>query len=146
MGGVDKVDQVTTYYSTPRKTSRWQLKLFFHMVDICLWNANYLFNIDNQEIMTYLKFRDSIIERYVSTSIAPQPSPQPNQQHFPQAVSGSRVRCRYCSRQGKNSTSKFVCNICTDEKHRPVGLCFKNENNCFIKFHTEKLHLNFVRK
>lgn len=39
MGGVDKADQLTSYYTTPQKTMRWQLKVFFHMIDICLWNA-----------------------------------------------------------------------------------------------------------
>lgn len=29
MGGVDKADQLTSYYSTPRKTIKWQLKVFF---------------------------------------------------------------------------------------------------------------------
>lgn len=67
MGGVDKADQMTLYYSSPRKTLRWHLKLLFHLFDLCIWNACCLFNFNKpkKEKKTYLQFRDSIISAWL---------------------------------------------------------------------------------
>nr|CAH7724533.1 unnamed protein product [Callosobruchus chinensis] len=43
MSGVDRADQMMSYYSSPRKTIRWYRKVFFHLIDICLWNACFLY-------------------------------------------------------------------------------------------------------
>lgn len=40
-GVVDKGDQIMCYYNTPRKTIRWYLKVFFHCVNVCAWNASF---------------------------------------------------------------------------------------------------------
>lgn len=50
MSGVDRSDQMLSYYTTPRKTIRWYLKLFFHFVDICLWNGTYLHNVAKKKL------------------------------------------------------------------------------------------------
>ncbi|KAJ8959751.1 hypothetical protein NQ314_006180 [Rhamnusium bicolor] len=44
MSGVDRSDQMISYYTTPRKTIRWYLKVFFHLIDVCLWNSTYINN------------------------------------------------------------------------------------------------------
>ncbi|KAE9525645.1 hypothetical protein AGLY_014172 [Aphis glycines] len=45
MSGRDRADQMMSYYPMPRKCMRWYIKVFFHLVDICLWNSNYLYNL-----------------------------------------------------------------------------------------------------
>lgn len=45
MSGIDRADKMMSYYPMPRKCMRWYIKVFFHLVDICLWNSNYLYNL-----------------------------------------------------------------------------------------------------
>ena len=45
MSGVDKSDQLLQYYSMNRKTVKWWKKLFFHLVELCLINAQKLYNM-----------------------------------------------------------------------------------------------------
>lgn len=137
MGGIDKADQLTSYYTTPRKTIRWQLKVFFHFIDLCLWNALHLYNYgkskNNQ--LTYLHFRDSVIKDLLGDIQPSVPAPISGQ-HFPKKVA-KRLRCRYCSIKNKRSVSFYVCETCND-KGKPVALCLKS--NCFKRYHDEKLY------
>ncbi|KAJ2938058.1 hypothetical protein O0L34_g19381 [Tuta absoluta] len=43
MSGIDRADQMISYYSTARKFIRWYKKVLFHMLDVAVWNALYLF-------------------------------------------------------------------------------------------------------
>jgi hypothetical protein len=36
MSGIDRADQMVSYYSSPRKTLRWYKKVFFHVLDIAV--------------------------------------------------------------------------------------------------------------
>ncbi|KAJ8955069.1 hypothetical protein NQ314_006949 [Rhamnusium bicolor] len=39
----DRADQMISYYSCPRKSIRWNKKVIFHILDIVVWNAYYLY-------------------------------------------------------------------------------------------------------
>nr|CAI5847848.1 unnamed protein product [Callosobruchus analis] len=39
MSGVDRCNQLTSYYSCPRKTIRWYKKIIFHLLDVTVLNA-----------------------------------------------------------------------------------------------------------
>lgn len=60
MSGIDRADQMMSYYSMPRKCMLWYVKVFFHLVDICLWNSNYLYNLQVSKT-SHLEFRRHII-------------------------------------------------------------------------------------
>lgn len=82
MGGVDRMDQITSYYSTPRKTIRWQMKLFFHILDVYLWNSTFTYNF-NKNKLTYLQFRDAIIASWINEDpTAPTTSSGPRRSTF----------------------------------------------------------------
>lgn len=38
IGGIDHVDQMTSYYSSPRKTITWYKRVIFHLLDLTTWN------------------------------------------------------------------------------------------------------------
>lgn len=38
MLGIDRSEQMISYYSSPRKTIRWYKKVIFHFLDISVWN------------------------------------------------------------------------------------------------------------
>jgi hypothetical protein len=61
MSGIDRADQMIAYYSCPRKTIRWYKKVFFHMLDIAVWNSFYLANQCSTKKMKFLEFRDQLI-------------------------------------------------------------------------------------
>ena len=42
--GVDRSDQMLSYYSFERKTIKWWEKLFFHLFDLVVVNAHILHN------------------------------------------------------------------------------------------------------
>ncbi|KAE9545294.1 hypothetical protein AGLY_000837 [Aphis glycines] len=44
MSGIDRSDQMVSYYSCPRKTARWYKKVLFHLLDISIWNSYFIFN------------------------------------------------------------------------------------------------------
>lgn len=67
MGGIDRKDQMVAYYSSPQKTIRWYKKVFFHLLDICVWNAFYVFKKYFKDDVKYsfLAFREELIKQMI---------------------------------------------------------------------------------
>ena len=77
MGGVDGLDQFTSYYSTPRKTIRWYNKAFIHLLDISVNNAYILFKeVKKQSGLPILKFRDALILQLTGYQPVQEPTPR----------------------------------------------------------------------
>ena len=53
--GVDKHDQLLSYYSFQRLSIKWWKKLFFHLIDISVVCTNVLFNISRENNKDHLK-------------------------------------------------------------------------------------------
>lgn len=43
MSGIDRCDQMLSYYSSPRKTIKWYKKVMFHLFDIAIWNSFFIY-------------------------------------------------------------------------------------------------------
>jgi hypothetical protein len=43
MGYVDKADMLMTLYKIDRKSKRWYMRIFFHFLDLAVYNAFMLF-------------------------------------------------------------------------------------------------------
>lgn len=39
MSGINRSDQMISYYTTSRKSCRWYMKTFSHIMDVALWNS-----------------------------------------------------------------------------------------------------------
>jgi len=50
--GVDRSDQMLSYYSFERKTMKWWKKLFFHLFDLAVVNAHILHNKTSNKKMS----------------------------------------------------------------------------------------------
>ena len=61
MSGVDRSDQMLSYYSCPRKTLRWYNKIGLHIFEIMLHNAHIIFGKILDKNMTILKFREGAV-------------------------------------------------------------------------------------
>lgn len=67
MSGVDRSDQMISYYSCPHKSAKWYKKVIFHLLDVAIWNTFYIYK-------TYFKkpdyrfkdFRDSLIKDLIN--------------------------------------------------------------------------------
>lgn len=65
MSGIDRSDQMVSYYSCPRKTIRWYKKVLFHFLDIAVWNAYFLFKKykkNNASTYHFVNYRDELIK------------------------------------------------------------------------------------
>lgn len=60
MGGVDRLDQMTAYYSSPRKTIRWYKKVLFHLLDMAVWNSYFLYRKYQIVFSTVQEFADHV--------------------------------------------------------------------------------------
>lgn len=130
MSGVDRSDQMLSYYTTPRKTVRWYLKVFFHFVDICLWNATHLYNQLNRKKLSFIQFRELIVIEFLQQA-QENVKITPGKQHYPKKQD-KRKRCRVCSATKKRTQTFFVCEICKDKDGHMIGLCV---DNCFQEYH-----------
>lgn len=135
MSGIDRSDQMISYYSTPRKSLRWYIKIFFHLLDASLWNSSYILskNMGNRKV-TYLQFRDTIITHYLQLQPAPHRPVRPRiDQDHKLVKGGKRVRCRQCFKtQKKRKGTFYYCEICKDNQGSSVGLC---PTPCFADWH-----------
>nr|CAI5827978.1 unnamed protein product [Callosobruchus analis] len=151
MSGVDRADQMISYYSCPRKTIRWHKKVIFHLLDVALWNAHYLFNCCNQNKKTLKQFRTEIIKSYLRispdqkdgrefvnyvqiTKSVPSKKSRLNAGHVleaiptPETVKGKRriyKRCKQCYIIKKRKETAWQCRDCLGKPSLCVGECFQ---------------------
>ncbi|KAE9543687.1 hypothetical protein AGLY_002083 [Aphis glycines] len=141
MSGIDRQDQMMSYYPCERKTLRWYKKIGFHFLQITLVNS-YLLYCKNVKKISYYDFRLSVINSLlypnkdtISDSIQPPYSRLP-QKHFPIKVDKNhkrryiRKRCRICATKGKRVETIYYCNKCEDQP----GLCLEL---CFEEYHSK---------
>lgn len=151
MGGVDKVDQHLVDYSTPRKRGKkYYKKIFFHLLDLALWNSYILYNKSGgtlSNLLYRLSVVEKIMESHHSEEMKPKhgrPSSTMNplrltERHFLDYIPATgkkanptrqcAVCCRVRDANGKKirRESRFYCPDCD------VALCVAP---CFRVYHT----------
>lgn len=65
MAGVDRTDQLTSYYSSPRKTIRWYKKIMFHLLDLTVLNSYILYKKGTNRKIPMLEFRNELIKSLI---------------------------------------------------------------------------------
>ena len=71
MHSVDTADQYVSYYPFIRKTVKWPKKVFFYLLQCCLFNSYVTFTKDNpNSCMSFLDFMSDITENLIHTSDA----------------------------------------------------------------------------
>ncbi|XP_065892156.1 piggyBac transposable element-derived protein 4-like [Dysidea avara] len=148
MGGVDKTDMQISLTECTRKTRKWYIKLFFHLVDMSLYNAYALYKVNTGKKLQFVEFRKHIVEQifeHHSTQLERTASPSavdnPNRlvgRHFPSPVPETpgqgrttQRRCHVCRTTTQRATKRketwFMCTDCN------VALCV---HPCFKDYHT----------
>ncbi|CAG5046111.1 unnamed protein product [Parnassius apollo] len=140
MSGVDRADQMISYYSSPRKTIRWYKKVMFHLLDVAVWNSFFIFKKYCQANCDFLLFREELIRRLldlpadltaeqvilarskydnrIRANLLPLPVST-----IDDDVGSSRVHGHWPEKipvqEGSNKTSKYLkCKMCTKKKVR----------------------------
>ncbi|KAG5881484.1 hypothetical protein JTB14_026541 [Gonioctena quinquepunctata] len=105
MSGIDLQDQMMAYYPSHRKTIRWYKKVGIHIIEMMLYNSFMIYNKHSVQKMSYLDFRQSIIDVFLPESAENVPVIR-EAHHYPSkcevAESGRKLRkrCRWCSQRG----------------------------------------------
>lgn len=101
MGGIDKVDQMLSYYSTERKSIKWYKKIAFHIFEMILFNSYFLFkkaNLNSKLVIFY--YRLKIID-YLCGSVEPTVLPPPQRN---KTINKTHFLSQFPSKTQNNST------------------------------------------
>ena len=152
MGGVDRLDQHIQHYEITRKRGKkYYKKIFFHFLDIALWNSFVLYKKKGRK-MDNLQYRKSLIEKLISNYHSDQdlrkqgrPPKKPGslrltERHFPEIIPPTDKKqaptrqCAVCCKSDEKGKkirreSRYYCDPCK------VGLCVAP---CFRIFHTKE--------
>lgn len=140
MGGVNTSDQMLGTHSVHRKTKRWYMTVFQHMVDIAVTNSyiisKQLAATRGERAPTRQQFQEELCAQLFKVPVDYQPpEPEPVEQqsfsHFPvpvaevqdvtQRATKGRRKCACCRR-----STPWQCK---------VGLCLQLDRNCFRLYH-----------
>lgn len=146
MGGVDKSDQLLSYYGFTHKTLKWSNRAAFHLFDMAIVNSYILYKLSKGK-KTHAQFRVDLacellleagatIPEDVHDTVQT-PANRLTGRHFPSKLQGStgiprcQRQCVVCSgKKGrKRKTSTYCCRKCN------VTLCIIP---CFELYHTYK--------
>ena len=67
MGGVNEVDKRIKPYQSRRKAPKWYKIIYFHAMDLAVYNCFILYRYQTRKKTTYLKFLLQLIEEIFST-------------------------------------------------------------------------------
>ena len=150
MLGVDKLDQLASYYSFLHKSVKWWRKVFFWCVEVAVINAYIVYKEQAQSIevrpMCHLAFRRQLIE-HLSEPLRSTAPPGPRRgprvrqslerlqpvRHF-MKKGDKRRDCVVCSNReegGSRHLTLYSCSTCSDNP----SLC---PSTCFEAYHKER--------
>jgi hypothetical protein len=144
MGGVDRSDQLNSYYLANGKTVKWWKKVLFHMLNTAITNAFVLFRsvTSHPKKDAHREFRLSLADTLgFQTGPRSPASTVPvavrrddaadlrlNERHFPEKIAGgSNPDCIVCSDRSKKRRKQctFKCKNCPGEKAMCIIPCFE---------------------
>ena len=144
MGYVDSSDPMANSYSMSRHNFKWTTKLFFHLLDLTVFNSWILLSSCGAKY-NHRDFRLLLVRNLIEEAGKSQDGPTPSldgrpraaaanivwfksrhNQHWP--VKSAQIRCSLCSFRCQRKTTVYKCAKCD------VGLCVVP---CFAEYHTQ---------
>jgi len=161
MGGVDLLDSMLGYYRISLKSRKYYMKIFYHMVDLCVVNAWLLYRRVHPD--TYIPLVDFklIISEVLCEVLKPSPRrkgrPLSSENTTQSLYNAKRRRRGPCSELPAEESrldgmdhlpiqliSRSRCKYPTCKSKTMAScikcalpLCFNQERNCFLLFHTQ---------
>ncbi|KFM82040.1 PiggyBac transposable element-derived protein 4, partial [Stegodyphus mimosarum] len=129
MSGVDRQDQMLSYYLSERKSLRWYKKLFFHTIEVMLMNSHALYNKYSGKKISLYEYRLNVVKSLLPSTDEQKPTPK-NLRHTlqkrepaPGKTKIQRKRCTSCSSQGKRTDTTYECRDCPDKPGYYLNCC-----------------------
>ncbi|XP_033347678.1 piggyBac transposable element-derived protein 4-like [Bombus vosnesenskii] len=146
MSAVDRVNMILSTLNSPRKTIKWYKKLFFHLLDLAIYNAYILYQKSTASKQKFNEFhlaliRDILRKYFQRRSMVGGGKRKSEDlpfrlidRHFPSKCPNragttqlSRRKCVVCVKNKRRNDTRYECRKCD------VRLCI---DNCFESFHT----------
>jgi len=149
MRAVDKTDMILNSINTIRKTLKWYKKLFFHMLNLSIYNAYILYKITSKKNIIFAKFHLRLIReillKYPNENICSNKSggQTASKDNLLRLVS-TRFPSKYTNPTGKWQNGRQKCVVCSKHKKRTeTHLNVKTVTldyvlKCFKLYHTKK--------
>lgn len=146
MSGVDLLDQSISAHTITRKTVKWYHKVYFHLIDIAIYNSFVIYKVLHHETrINFLDFKILLVkellkEHHAEQIVSRSQSLEVNNSlrffgdHFPVGKgiyeNGKQkfARCVVCCQNDKRKETSIICENCN------VSLC---PVPCFKDFHTK---------
>ena len=136
MGGVDRQDQLNSYYPCSRKTLRWYKKLGVHFIQLMLLNSFLLYRKFSGHKISFYEFRHSVLCSLLQINVTSQkktPSKTNVSKHVLSKIASkakdgriNRKRCRVCSANKIRKRTLYHCEKCPEQPGFCVGECFES--------------------
>ncbi|KAJ8930182.1 hypothetical protein NQ314_017046 [Rhamnusium bicolor] len=134
MGGVDRQDQMTSYYPASTKTIRWYKKLGIHYIQMMLLNSFFLYRKFSDHKMSLYEFRNSLLCSLLqipATKENRMPKGRNASNHVLTKINSkakdgriNRKRCRVCATKKIRKRTLYHCEECPEQPGFCVGECF----------------------
>ena len=138
MAGIDRSDQMLSYYSCFRKSVRWYKKIGFHYAEIFVFNANWFNTKLGKSKLSLLHFRLTMVKHLLSDMVSQSLQSSlssPNFHYlkqFPQKEGHKKkypsYKCRHCSMVSQTTNrreSRVFCDACPENSALCIEPCFK---------------------
>ena len=151
MGGVDRLDQLISYYSPLRKTLKWYKKVVLQVFDFAVTNA-FLIYKEVGGTRRNIWFRKQVIRSLISSDDRPGPAQGsvPQVFHHHRASDLSRLagqhymgvlrptsskaapttKCVVCRNRGVRKETRYICRTCPSRPALCVVPCFEDFHSC----------------
>lgn len=145
MSGIDRSDQMVSYYSSPRKSARWYKKVLYHMLDITTWNSYFIYKKHFNTNISFKQFRDLLIKNLIGIpmqttatdlfQIKKTKIQAPENNHYAEKIPVPKnykrqtyfKNCIQCYKTKIRKQTSFQCKVCG--KPLCPGKCFEEWHN-----------------
>jgi hypothetical protein len=133
MSGIDRSDQMLSYYSALRKTIRWYKKIGLHTLEMMMHNAHMMYNAGRpvRQTMRLLQFREAVVRYLIGGDLQPTRGPvAASTAHVPSTLPPTAKKprptkpCRICTRKKKRRETRYFCDGCEEKPALCVAPCF----------------------
>lgn len=141
---VNETNRIISTVARTRKTLQRDKRLFFHLLDLSVWNSYCLYKFKTKKILPMSEFHLALIAELLQTYprsmetvsfVTSESLLRLTERHFPTLHKSDKAnrknpmrRCAVCSKRDKRRCSRYCCKQCN------VGLCIVP---CFEMYHTQ---------
>ena len=151
MLGVDKLDQLVSYYSFTHKSLKWWRKVFFWLVEVGVVNSYVIYKEqklkkNNERPITHIAYQRSLI------NVLTEPLRSNHRRHYGPRVQPTEMRLQGKPHYLRKDEKRTDCTVCSD---RNKGQCILHifivvhvvmilpcVQQCFKIYHTQKNYKN----